>query len=399
LTRTLISTASSKPERIAIMNRRDFLGSCAAAAAFSGTAAGTDVSAAGSKIPNYLKGYEAEYRKDPRNASIKWFRDARFGLFMHFGVYSIVGMGEWVQLTEKIPVAEYAKLKTRFKAERFDADEIADMAMAAGMKYINMTARHHDSFCLFRTEQTDFNSLSAPAGRDLAGELVEACDKRGLGVFLYYSYGLDWKHPYFFSREASMKGPVQWSAARPDYSKPQPEYLFRDDSDFRHYIDFAHAQLEEILKQYRPLAGVWLDPIMGYYSRPDLFPIEETYRIIRSYQPYTLISFKQGASGDEDFTAPERNPRQHQQGGEVARIAWEKNQGKPIEICDTLQPRVWGYDMRNAQEHRNHDDVMKMLEHADSVNANLLLNTGPRWDGSIDGIDRETLLDVGKRIG
>ena len=83
----------------------------------------------------------------------------------------------------------------------------------------------------------------------------------------------------------------------------------------------------------------------------------------------------------------------------MARIAWEKNQGKPIEICDTLQPRVWGYDMRNADEHRDSDYVMKMLEHADSVNANLLLNTGPLWDGSIDPVDRETLLEVGKRIG
>ncbi len=381
------------------MNRRDFIGSCAAAAAVSGLAVDSRIIAADNEVPNYLKKYEDLYIQDPGKAALQWFREARFGLFMHFGVYSIVGMGEWVQLTQKIPVAEYAKLKTRFRAERFNADEIADMAVEAGMKYINMTARHHDSFCLFKTKQTDFNSLSAPSSRDLAGELVEACDKRGLGVFLYYSYGLDWKHPYFFSREASMKGPVQWSAARPEYAHPQPEYLFKEDADFKHYIDFAHAQLREIMTQYQPLAGVWLDPIMGYYSRPDLFPIEETYRIIRSYQPYTLISFKQGANGDEDFTAPERNPRVHQQGGEVARIAWEKNQGKPIEICDTLQPRVWGYDMRNADEHRDSDYVMKMLEHADSVNANLLLNTGPLWDGSIDPVDRETLLEVGKRIG
>jgi len=380
------------------MRRRDFLGACAATAAVTGKTLLAREGSGTEAVPGYLMGYEDVYAKNPRQAALQWFRDARFGLFMHFGVYSIVGMGEWVQLTEKIPVAEYAKLKQRFRAERFDADEIADMAVSAGMKYINMTARHHDSFCLFRTGQTDFNCLESPAGRDLAGELVKACDKRGLGVFLYYSYALDWKHPYFYSREAGMAGPVQWGASRPDYDHPQPEYLFRKDEDFRRYIDFAHAQLREILTQYSPLAGVWLDPIMGYYSRPDLFPIEETYRIIRSFQPYTLISFKQGANGDEDFVAPERNPRVHQSGGETARIAWEKNQGKPIEICDTLQPRVWGYDMRNAQEHRDPDYVLGMLEHADSVNANLLLNTGPLWDGSIDPVDRETLLEVGKRL-
>ena len=380
------------------MNRRDFIGACTTAAAFSGAGGIPRVLSADHGVPNYLQGYEALYRQDPRKAALKWFSDAKFGLFMHFGVYSIVGMGEWVQLTQKIPVAEYAKLKGRFKAERFNAEELADMALAAGMKYITMTARHHDSFCLFRTSQTDFNSLDAPAGRDLAGELVRACDRRGLGVFLYYSYALDWKHPYFYSREASMNGPVKWTSARPEYPLPQPEYLFSQDSDFQHYIEFAHAQLKEILAQYHPLAGIWLDPIMGYYSRPDLFPIEETYRIIRSFHPHTLISFKQGANGDEDFVAPERNPRVHQQGGEIARIAWEKNQGKPIEICDTLQPRVWGYDMRNAGYHRGPEYVMKMLEHADSVNANLLLNTGPLWDGSIDPVDEKTLLQVGKSL-
>lgn len=380
------------------MNRRDFIGACTAAAAFSGTGETAKAFSTDLAVPNYLRGYEDLYSRDPREAAISWFRDAKFGLFMHFGVYSIIGMGEWVQLTQKIPVAEYAKLKSRFRAERFDAETIADMAVAAGMKYITMTARHHDSFCLFRTTQTDFNSLDAPSGRDLAGELVRACDKRGLGVFLYYSYGLDWKHPYFYSREAATTGPVKWNSARPDYSLPQPEYLFKQDSDFRHYIDFAHAQLKEIMTQYQPLAGVWLDPIMGYYARPDLFPIEETYRIIRSFQPHTLISFKQGANGDEDFTAPERNPRVHQQGGEVARIAWEKNQGKPIEICDTLQPRAWGYDMRNAGDHKDPGYVMQMLEHADSVNANLLLNTGPLWDGSIDPVDEKTLLGVGRRL-
>ena len=266
------------------MNRRVFISACATAAAFSGAGTTTSAALSGSGVPNYLKGYESLYNKDPRKAATRWFRDAKFGLFMHFGVYSIVGMGEWVQLTQKIPVAEYAKLKGRFRAEKFDAEAIADMAVAAGMKYVTMTARHHDSFCLFRTSQTDFNSLEAPSGRDLAGELVKACDKRGLGVFLYYSYGLDWKHPYFYSREAGMTGPVKWNSARPDYPLPQPEYLFRQDSDFRRYIDFAHAQLKEILTQYQPLAGIWLDPIMGYYARPDLFPIEETYRIIRSFQ-------------------------------------------------------------------------------------------------------------------
>jgi len=351
-----------------------------------------------SAVPSYLKNHAAHYAENPRQAALDWFTGARFGLFMHFGVYSVVGLGEWVQYREIIPVAEYAKLQTRFRADNFDPDYITDLALDAGMKYVNITARHHDSFCLFDTKQTGFNSMKSPAGRDLIRELAEACRKKGLGLFLYYSYALDWKHPYYYSREASQQGEVQWEAARPDYRHPQPEYRFRNDADFRHYIDFVHSQLRELLTGYGPLAGIWLDPIMGYYSRPDLFPIRETYDLIRRLQPQTLICFKQGANGDEDFVAPERHPRAHPSGGSVAREAWRKNQGKPIEICDTLQPRTWGYDMRNAQEHRTVDEVMEMLSYAQNLGANLLLNTGPYYDGSIYDGDAATLREVGRRL-
>jgi alpha-L-fucosidase len=297
-----------------------------------------------------------------------------------------------VQLREKIPVREYARLKDTFTADRFDPDFITDLALKAGMKYITMTARHHDSFCLFKTGATDFNSLDAPARRDLIGEMTEACRSKGLGFFAYYSYALDWKHPYFYSREAGLKN------ARPAYEEPEPSYLWNEDKDFERYIDFTHTQLRELLTQYKPLAGIWLDPIMGYYARPDLFPIEETYALIRSLQPQVLISFKQGATGDEDFTAPERTPRAHPRGGEQGRIAWKKNEGKPIEICDTLQPRAWGYHQGMDGKHKTPEDVMEMLAHATKVGANLLLNTGPLPDGSIHPEDIATLTEVGRRL-
>jgi alpha-L-fucosidase len=138
---------------------------------------------------------------------------------------------------------------------------------------------------------------------------------------------------------------------------------------------------------------------MGYYSRPDLFPIEFTYQIIRESDPGVLICFKQGANGDEDFVAPEREPRAHIRGGTVGQQAWAKNEGKKIEICDTMQPRVWGYDERDEGAHRTADEVMGMLEHCDRYSANLLLNTGPLPDGSIDPVDQAALLEVGRRLG
>ena len=387
------------------MKRREFLTTASAAAvslpfvACSGKQKKTDES----EVPAFLKEYSELYQNDPRAATQKWFTDSKYGLFMHYGVYSILGRGEWVQLKEKIPVAEYAQLQEKFTADQFDPEFITDMALDAGMKYVNITSRHHDSFSLFDTKETSFNSLKAPSNRDLIKDLAVACDKKGLGLFLYYSYALDWKHPYFYSREASDKGEVKWSAARPGYENPQPEYKFERDEDFKHYIDFVHAQLREILTQYPNLAGIWFDPIMGYYSRPDLFPIEETYRMVRNLQPQALIAFKQGATGDEDFVAPERNPRAHPNGGSVGNMAWEKNQGKPIEICDTLQPKdvpgnSWGYNKAAEGKHLTSDDVMRMLDHADKVNANLLLNTGPLPDGSIHPDDVKTLTEVGKRL-
>ncbi len=372
------------------MNRREFLKTAAGTLALPAAARAAAETRPG--VPAHLKGFEALYREDPRKASLAWFKDAGFGLFMHYGVYSLLGHGEWVMLHEKIPVAEYAKLKERFTAERFDADFITDLAVAAGMKYVNITSRHHDSFCLFRTKETDFNSIESPAKRDLVDELAKACRRKGLGLFLYYSYALDWRHPYFYPPEAGCKN------ARPAYDKPEPTYLWRKDEDFRHYIRFVHAQLRELLTQYGPLAGIWLDPLMGFYGRPDLFPIDETYALIRSIQPGCLISFKQGANGDEDFVAPERKADAKVGTTDAARRAQEKNRGKPVEICNTLQPRAWGYDSRDAGRHKDADEVMKMLAEAKTRPANLLLNTGPLPDGSIHPDDVKTLREVGRRL-
>ncbi len=379
------------------MNRRRFVSSLALSAAGITLYQCQPSGKSEANVPSFLQKYADEYKRDPRSASLAWFKDAKFGLFLHFGLYSLLGRGEWVQYVEKIPVQEYAKLSDQFRAENFDADFITDLALQANMKYINITSRHHDSFSLFKTQQSDFNALNTPCGRDLIAELHQSCAEKGLGLFLYYSYAGDWKHPYFYN-EAEI-----WQAARPNYEQPQAEYLFQKDEDFARYIDFAHAQLEEILDQYPGLAGIWLDPIMGYYARPELFPIEETYALIRRKQPQALIAFKQGANGDEDFVAPEREPRAHPRGGEVAQMAWEKNLGKAVEICDTLQPKdvpgnSWGYNKAAEGKHLDEDQVMQMLEHAESKNANLLLNTGPLPDGSIHEADVKTLKKVGQLV-
>ncbi len=344
------------------------------------------------KVPAYLSEYSEQFRENPRAANLAWFQDAEFGLFLHYGLYAQLGKGEWVQLQDKIPVAEYAKLVDGFTADGFSPEQICETARLAGMKYITITSKHHDGFCLFKTEATDFNSINSPAGRDLIGELYQKCEEKDLGLFLYYSYGADWKHPYFMSREDG------WNNARPAYNEPQPEYLYSQKSDFQIYIDFVHEQLTELLTQYPNIAGIWFDPIMGVYAAPDMFPIDETYALVRSLSPHALISFKQGANGTEDFMAPERNG-QAKVGSqyEIANIVYEKNKDKPREICTTLQPHAWGYKKADDGNHHSADEVMKMLENARAMNANLLLNIGPLPNGALPEEDIRILTEVGKR--
>ena len=127
-------------------------------------------------VPSYLKGYEKEFTNNPRSAALEWFRDAKFGLFIHYGLYSLLGRGEWVQYHDRIPVAEYAKLKERFTADRFDANAIAVLVQEAGMKYMVITSKHHEGFCLWDSEYTNFDVASTPfAGRDILAELRAAC--------------------------------------------------------------------------------------------------------------------------------------------------------------------------------------------------------------------------------
>ncbi len=340
------------------------------------------------QVPSYLKGYEEIYAVDPRKAALKYFKEARFGLFMHYGLYSLLEghwkgehsrPAEWVQLRGKIRVKEYEKLSERFTAERFDADFITDMVLNAGMKYINLTTRHHDSFCLFDSKYTDFKSTNSAAKRDLVAELSEQCQQKGLGFYLYYSHGRDWRHPH-----APNNG--DWGGnARPQYDPPEESYKYGEEHNLQIYLEFMKNQITELLTHYGPIGAIWLDGIGTPRSRPDkvhLFKAQELYDHIHSLQPQVLVSYKQGLLGTEDFKAPERH--------------FKGTSDVPLEICDTLQPRSWGHDRSNESEHKTSNQVMEMLKRAEEMDANLLLNTGPLPDGSIHPDDVKTLAEVGK---
>ena len=344
------------------------------------------------KIPKYLQGYEELYAAEPRQAALTWFKQARYGLFLHFGLYSLLGKHEHVQAREKIAVSEYETLADNFTAEGFDADAIAGFAVDAGMQYVNLTTRHHDSFCLFRTKETPFNSLNAPCGRDLVDELAGACDRHGLGLCLYYSHGRDWKHPHAPNNDA-------WGgAARPEYDPPEPSYAYGEAHDLQKYLDFMSAQITELLTQYGPVASIWLDGIAVPLSGDtEAFHCQELYDHIHGLQPQVLVSYKQGLTGTEDYFAPEHSipgtDKDPKQTGHIGR-----NANKLIEVCTTMCPGSWGYNKAKAGQHLNEQQVWQKLCDACANDYNLLLNTGPLPDGSLDQEDTAVLRAVGARI-
>jgi alpha-L-fucosidase len=376
------------------MNRRKMLKTGAAwtSAALIAPAALANSACSRSRIrvPSYLKGYEDIYAVDPRKAALQYFGKAKFGLFMHYGLYSLQEgywqgahskPAEWVQLRGQIPVKEYEKLAAKFTAERFDADFITDLVLDAGMKYINLTTRHHDSFCLFDSKYTEFKSTNSPAKRDLVAELSEQCQQKGLGFYLYYSHGRDWRHPHAPNNE-------NWGGnARPPYEPPEKSYKYGEEHDLQVYVEFMKNQITELLTNYGPIGAIWLDGIGTPRSRPDKveqFRVQELFDHIHSLQPQVLVSYKKGLLGTEDFKAPERH--------------FKGTSDVPLEICDTLQPHSWGYDRMDDSAHKSADQVMEMLERAKDMKANLLLNTGPLPDGSIHPDDVETLREVGRRL-
>jgi len=341
------------------------------------------------RVPSYLQNYDARYLDAPRQAAIQWFSEAKFGLFIHYGLYSLLGRGEWVQYGDKIPIKEYARLKDKFTAENFDADFITDLALEAEMQYINLVTKHCDSFCLWDTQYTNFNSVNSPAGRDLVGEMADSCRKKGLGLFLFYEHGFDWRHPHG-------PHPKDWdhSAVRPHYDPPDPFYASKENYNFQNYLDYASGQIKELLTNYGPVAGIWLDgiaiPLSGNKSK---FKVPHLYRMIRSLQKQALISYKWGLIGTEDFLAPEKT--------QVENLSEKVD--KPIEVCWTLQEEVppdahnrWGYV--EGAKHMDPSTVLEHLEWTANMDANLLLNTGPLPDGSIHPEDVKTLKAVGRDI-
>jgi alpha-L-fucosidase len=315
----------------------------------------------------------------PRDKRMAWWREARFGMFIHWGLYAIPAgqwgqrkdHGEWIRETAHIPVEEYEKLLAQFNPVKFNADEWVHMAKDAGMKYIVITSKHHDGFCLFDSKYTDFDVMSTPFKRDIMQELADACRKQGLQICWYYSI-MDWHHPDYLPRRA-------W------------EQRSAEGAHFDRYYGYLRNQLRELLTNYGQIGILWFD---GEWEKTWTHAYGQAlYDYVLSLQPGIIVNNRvdkgrggmagmSGADNVGDYGTPEQEiPATGLPG-----IDWE--------TCMTMNDH-WGYN-KSDTNFKSTRDLLHMLADIASKGGNLLLNVGPTAEGEFPPESVERLAEMGR---
>ena len=317
----------------------------------------------------------------------KWFEEAKFGLFIHWGVYSVLGDGEWVMNNQNISIKEYERLPSFFNPIEFDADEWVKMAKEAGMKYITITSRHHDGFSMFDSSASDYNIVDkTPYGKDVLKMLSEACKKEEIKLFFYYSQ-LDWYRDDYFPRGRTGNG-----------------ISGRGEGDWNDYIEFMKAQLTELLTNYGEIGGIWFD---GQWDQHEWdgkrfgklkadFKLKEVYELIHKLQPQALIGSNHHLSPNpgEDFQMFEKDlPGK---GTKDFATSADDIGNLPLEVCETINGS-WGFNLKD-RKHKSEKELVQYLVKAAGYGSNLLLNVGPMPNGKIQEEHIESLKKIGKWV-
>jgi len=313
------------------------------------------------------------YQPSPENlAARKRFQDDKFGLFIHWGIYSVLGDGEWVMQNHRIPAARYEYVATQFDPVKFDAAAWVALAKAAGMRYIAITSKHHDGFAMFDSKVSDWDIVDrTPYGKDVLQQLADACHEQGVQLFFYYSQ-LDWHNPDYYPR-----GNTGQYAGRPD------------SGDWSKYLDYMDAQLAELLTNYGSVGGIWFD---GWWDKPDAdWRLGRTYALIHRLQPAALVgsNHHRAPNSGEDFQMFEKDlPGQNTAGFNTNVVS-----ALPLETAETVN-NSWGFSLQDTH-FKSVPDLVRLLVKAVGHDANLLLNIGPRPDGTIDLGQADRLEGVG----
>jgi alpha-L-fucosidase len=306
---------------------------------------------------------QANYEPTAANLEARrWFEDAKFGLFIHWGIYSVLGDGEWVMNNRHITVGEYEKLPAFFNPTEFDPAEWVALAKAAGMKYITITSKHHDGFAMFATKQSDWNIVDrTPYEKAVLRMLAEECHRQGIKLSFYYSQ-LDWHNPNYYPR------------GRTGHDNGRPE-----SGDWTRYLDYMDGQLRELLTNYGEIGGIWFD---GMWDKPDAdWRLATTYKLIHDLQPQALIgsNHHHAPFPGEDFQMFEKDlPGQNTAGFNQTAVI--SNQ-LPLETCETMN-NSWGFNIADSH-YKSTRELIQYLVRAAGYNANFLLNVGPMPNGKI----------------
>lgn len=304
------------------------------------------------------------------------FADAGFGIFIHWGIYSMFGQGEWY-LNNDVDAKEYAKAAAGFYPAKFDAHQWVSAIKASGAKYICFTSRHHDGFSMWHTAQSPFNIVDAtPFGRDVIKELADECHRQGIKLHLYYSH-IDW------SREDYPAGRTGLNTGKNPSRANWPAYY-----------DFMNAQLRELLSNYGPIGAIWFDGWWDHNedSIPFNWQLAEQYKMIHSLQPSCLVgnNHHQNTYPGEDIQIFERDiPGQNTAGYSTQDISQ-----LPLETCQTMNG-MWGYKVKD-QNYKDSKTLIQYLVKTAGMGANLLLNIGPQPSGELPAAALQRLAEMGK---
>jgi alpha-L-fucosidase len=318
--------------------------------------------AALSALAPQARAQAAPYQPTPVNLKAReWFQDAKFGLFVHWGVYSVLAKGEWVMNNDRMTVERYRHLPPRFNPVKYNPADWVALAKAAGQRYITITSKHHDGFAMWGTKQKQWNIVDdTPYAKDVLKPLADECRRQDVKLLFYHSH-LDWTHPDYFPR-----GRTGLHSGRPE------------SGDFNRYLDFMDAQLTELLTNYGDIAGIWFD---GIWDRKDAeWRLRQTYDLIHRLQPHALVGNNHHLAPfeGEDFQMFEKDlPGQNTTGFSTdARIG-----SIPLETCETISG-AWGYHATDKR-YKSTRDLLHYLIKAAGMNANFLLNVGPTPEGTI----------------
>ena len=315
-----------------------------------------------------------DYTPTPENLQARQeFQDGKFGIFLHWGIYSMFGQGEWYMNTANIDCHEYAKAASGFYPSRFNAQEWVAAIKASGAKYICITSRHHDGFSMFDTKYSDYDIVDAtPFKRDVIKELAEECRKQGIRLHLYYSH-LDWTREDYYPLGNTGHGTGRTSHG-----------------EWATYYQFMNHQLTELLTNYGPIGAIWFD---GMWDQPDGFDwkLEEQYKLIHKLQPACLIGNNHHKTPypGEDFQMFERDlPGENKAG-----LSGQSVSALPLETGETMNG-MWGYKIKD-QNYKSVTDLVRLLVRAAGKGTNLLMNIGPQPNGELPAVAVERLKGVG----